>query len=58
MKSAQLEHNVYDDLQNARIKTAIGNLTHTWSPTCELGKVCTDAKGVCPPMMCKLAELP
>jgi hypothetical protein len=54
--SAQLDRGVRDDLRNARIKTAIGNLARVLSPACELGKVCTDAKGVCPPMLCRLAE--
>jgi hypothetical protein len=47
-ESAQLGRGVCDDLRQARIKTAIGNLAHALSPACELGKVCTDAKGVCP----------
>lgn len=46
--SAQLDRGVCDDLQQARVKTATGNLAHALSPTCELGKACTDVKGVCP----------
>ena len=46
--SAQLDRDVGDDLRKARIKTATGNLARALSPACELGKVCTDAKGVCP----------
>jgi hypothetical protein len=57
-ESAQLERDVRGDLQKARTKTAIGSLAHVRSPTCELGKVCTDAKGVSSPMMCNLAEPP
>jgi hypothetical protein len=46
--SAQLDRGVRDDLRQARIKTATGSLAYALSPACELGKVCTDAKGVCP----------
>jgi len=46
--SAQLDCGVRDDLRQARIKTATGNLAHVMSPACELGKVCTNDKGVCP----------
>jgi hypothetical protein len=49
MGSAQLDRGVCDDLRQARRKTATGNLAHVMSPACELGKVCTDVKGVCPP---------
>ena len=55
--SAQLDRGVRDDLRKARIKTATGHLTRALSPVCELGKACTDAKGVFP-MMCKLADPP
>src|ERR1700739_2714710 len=48
MGSAQLDRGVCDDLRQARIKTATGNLARVLSPACELGKVCTNAKGVCP----------
>jgi hypothetical protein len=47
--SAQLDRGVRDDLRKARIKTATGNLTRALSPACELGKACTDTKGVCSP---------
>jgi hypothetical protein len=48
VSSAQLDRGVRDDLRQARIKTATGNLAHAVHPACELGKVCTDAKEVCP----------
>jgi hypothetical protein len=48
MGSAQLDHGVCDNLRQARRKTATGSLAHVMSPTCELGKVCTNDKGVCP----------
>jgi len=37
-ESAQLGRGVCDDLRQARIKTAIGNLARALSPACELGK--------------------
>ena len=48
MGSAQLDHGVCDDLRKARIKTATGSLAYVMSPACELGKVRTNDKGVCP----------
>jgi hypothetical protein len=48
MGSAQLDHGICDDLRQARRKTATGNLARVVSPACELGKVCTDDKGVVP----------
>jgi len=55
-ESASLGRDIRDDLRQARRKTAIGNLARVLSPACELGKTCTDAKGVCPPMRYESTE--
>lgn len=38
-ESAQLDRGVSDDLRQARVKTATGNLAYVLSPACEPGKV-------------------
>jgi len=58
LERASLDRTTRDDLRQARIKTAIGNLARVFeSRHVNYGRLGTDAKGVCPPRLTKLAEL-
>jgi hypothetical protein len=55
---ALLDQTTRDDLRQARVKTATGNLARAIeSRHVNWGRLGTDVKGVCPPRLTKLAEL-
>jgi hypothetical protein len=58
LERASLDQTTRDDLRQARIKTAIGNLARVIeSRHVNEGRLGSDVKGVCPPRLTKLAEL-